>query len=129
MSLTLTLIATASLSLAAQDHQHGDDHQHHHDHDHTAEHHEPAKDTAVTSEDFGGRNITVAVNGMVCDFCAQSLMKVLERNEAVETVDISLEDKTIAIVLKEGGSMSDEELDKAVKSAGYNIASIDRASS
>lgn len=129
MTLTLTLIATVSLSLAVQDHQHGDDHQHDHNHEHAEQHHEAVADTAMSGEDFDGHDITVAVNGMVCDFCAQSLMKVLERNDAVETVEISLEDKTIAIVLKEGGSMSDEELDKAVKSAGYNIASIDRASS
>ncbi|MEM0929043.1 MAG: heavy-metal-associated domain-containing protein [Pseudomonadota bacterium] len=117
MPITLAILATASLALAPQDHAH----------DHSTAHHQTA-DTAPV-DNVSGRTIKVAVNGMVCDFCARSLTKVLERNNAVEAVDVSLENKTITIVLAEGGVMSDQDIDDAVRNAGYNIASIDRSAS
>ncbi|MEO1042604.1 MAG: heavy-metal-associated domain-containing protein [Pseudomonadota bacterium] len=120
MSLTLTLLAVASLSIVNQDHGHDTDHTG----DHPTEHQHDMISTPV--ESIGGRSITVAVNGMVCDFCARSLTKVLERNEAVEAVDVSLESKNITILLTETGTISDDELNEAVRNAGYNIASIER---
>ena len=64
---------------------------------------------------------------MVCDFCAQSLTKVLKKKKAVDTVDISLETKLITITLKDGMSLSDEEVSKAVYWAGYDLVGIVRA--
>ncbi len=75
-----------------------------------------------------GRIILVRVDGMVCDFCAQSLKKVLEKKEAVEKVEISLETKIMTITLIEGGTLSDAEIDKAVNWAGYTLAGIERPS-
>ncbi|MEO1658650.1 MAG: heavy-metal-associated domain-containing protein [Pseudomonadota bacterium] len=123
MSLTLTLLTAVSLSFAAQDHDHDGGHAH----DHPAEHQHDMATTPVDT--VPGRTITVAVNGMVCDFCARSLTKVLERNDAVEAVDVSLESKNITILLTETGTMSDDELNEAVRNAGYNIASIERPAS
>ena len=97
-------------------HQHGDDHGHDH----------ADADADAPLPDGLDRTITVRVNGMVCDFCARSLTKVLRRDDNVEAVAISLEDKTVTIVLTEDGEMDDAAVEKAVKNAGYNVASIER---
>ncbi|MCI5047940.1 MAG: heavy-metal-associated domain-containing protein [Aquisalinus sp.] len=74
-----------------------------------------------------GRVVQAEVIGMVCDFCAQSLKKVLGRKDAVSSVDISLETKLITIILNEGMALSDEEIAEAVNWAGYELAGIVRA--
>ena len=131
MTLASTLIApiaAAALALSgtafAQDH-HGMDHSGH-DHAHEGEV-APAADAVLPTG--AARTITVRVNGMVCDFCARSLTKVLQRDENVEAVAISLEDKTVTIALTEDGRMDDEAVTDAVLSAGYNVASIERSAS
>ena len=131
MTPTSTLIAplaAAALALGgialAQDH-HGMDHD---DHDHAHEGEAPTPDAAVLPAD-AARTITVRVNGMVCDFCARSLTKVLRRDENVADVAISLEDKTVTIALTEDGEMDDQAVTDAVLSAGYNVASIERGAS
>jgi copper chaperone CopZ len=119
----LAAFASASLAFgmaAAQDH-HGDHGSHDEHHDHEGEAAKTEKVDAVE-----GRTVIVAVDGMVCDFCARSLTKVLTKNEAVDEVAISLEDKTVTILLTETGAMSDEEIEDAVKSAGYNLRDIER---
>lgn len=76
---------------------------------------------------LSGRIVQAEVNGMVCDFCAQSLTKVLQKNKAVEEVDISLETKIITITVVEGATLTDEEVKKAVYWAGYDLVKIERA--
>ena len=73
-----------------------------------------------------GRLVEVQVNGMVCDFCAQSLIKVLQKKDSVEEVTISLETKLMIITQAQGKSISDEEVREAVNWAGYDTASIKR---
>lgn len=130
MKLISTLTASVFLftapALAQEHHEH--DHEHGEVHDHQSHEH----DGEMTAEEHevdavAGRTVTVKVNGMVCDFCARSLTKVLKKKDAVEDVAISLKDKTVTIVLKDGAAMSDDEIGEAVTSAGYNLASIERA--
>ena len=116
----LALMGTA----AAQDHQSMDHSGHDHAHEGEAA---PAADPVLPAD--AARTITVRVNGMVCDFCALSLTKVLRRNENVADVAISLEEKTVTIALTEDGRMDDEAVTDAVLSAGYNVASIERGAS
>ena len=125
----IILAALAALTLGAapafaQDHEgmnHGD---HAHDHAETAVEAETDAAPLAAAE---GRTVTAKVRGMVCDFCARSLTKVLKRDERVEDVAIDLTDKTVTIVLAEGASMTDEEVEKAVLSAGYNLDSVARS--
>jgi copper chaperone CopZ len=70
--------------------------------------------------------IHVKVNGMVCDFCAQSVLKVFERNEGVETIDIDLDSGFVTLTMKDGGSISDEEIKKNIDYSGYGFVSIER---
>lgn len=133
MKLITILMASAALLCApafAQDH--GDHHDHdkghkHETHDHGDGHEMESHEKSDAVKAVEGRTVTVKVDGMVCDFCARSLTKVLKKKDAVEDVAISLEDKTVTILLKKGSAMSDEEIEKAVQNAGYNLAGIERA--
>ncbi|MCI5047943.1 MAG: heavy-metal-associated domain-containing protein [Aquisalinus sp.] len=74
-----------------------------------------------------GRIIQASVDGMHCENCADSISKVILREEAVEAVEVSVEAKVVTITVKEGMSLSDEVVEKAIFWAGYDIAEITRA--
>ena len=142
MTTIKTLASAAALTLAfgtqsfAQEHDHAghamQDHAAPHDHDHDhgddhAMHKADAEADAAAPALAAGRTITAKVHGMVCDFCARSLTKVLSKKDAVEAVAIDLSDKTVTIVLKDGARMDDAEVEKAILDAGYNLAELTRA--
>ena len=79
-----------------------------------------------TSTAWASHNIDVKVNGMVCDFCAQSVWKVLEDYEAVKNVNIDLDTGIVSINLNEGQTLTEDELNKAIQYAGYDLVRIDR---
>ena len=70
--------------------------------------------------------IDIQVEGMVCDFCAQSVWKVLEDYEAVEDVDIDLDTQIVSVTLKPGMDLTDEELEKSIHYAGYDFVGLER---
>jgi len=69
-------------------------------------------------------DVEVKVNGMVCDFCAQGLKKTLGKNEAVKKIDVSLEKGLISIWLKEGKSMNEKEISKAIIDNGISVETV-----
>lgn len=81
---------------------------------HTAEH-SAGYDTAI-----------VRVNGLVCDFCARALEKVLYQRADVEGVDVDLDTHTVAISTKKGTIIPDEDIKMLVTSAGYTVVEITR---
>lgn len=70
--------------------------------------------------------VKVGVNGMVCDFCARAIEKVFTRHEAVQAVDVNLDDKLITVDLKDGQSLDDEAITKMVNDSGYALVDITR---
>lgn len=72
-------------------------------------------------------DIVVKVNGMVCDFCAQSLQKVFGKEESVNSIDVSLDDQTVTVDTKEGQDLSDERIKELIEWGGYDFVSIERA--
>lgn len=80
----------------------------------------------TTVPTFAGHKIDIKVNGMVCDFCAQSVWKVFNDYPAVEKVDIDLDTGIVSLALKDEQTLTDEELDKAIRFAGYDLVSITR---
>lgn len=65
----------------------------------------------------------VRVQGMVCSFCAQGLVKGAKAHPKVASVDVSLEKKTMNLLLKDGQAMSDQEIQQLVQDAGFKIES------
>ena len=74
-------------------------------------------------------DVVINVKGMVCSFCAQGVEKKLTEIESVARVAISIETKTVEVWLKTAGTLTDEQIKKAINSAGYNIEKIVRGSS
>lgn len=81
----------------------------------------PSYAETATHED-----VVIHVDGMVCDFCAQSIWKVFEDYDAVTSVDVDLDTASVTVHLKSGQDLTDEELDKAITYAGYDLVDITR---
>jgi copper chaperone CopZ len=91
--------------------------------EHHGDHGAPA---AAEKAKHDGPVVHVGVNGMVCDFCAQSLVKTFKKNEAVQDIDVSLEKKLVTIYLKKGMSLEDKVIQVTVVEAGYAVEGIHR---
>lgn len=72
------------------------------------------------------QTIEMDVNGLVCGFCAQGIEKTLKGLPATEGVFVSLEHRLVAVKLKDGTDIDDDELRKALKDAGYTVVAIHR---
>ncbi len=67
----------------------------------------------------------VDVKGMVCDFCAQALNKVFLKEEAVDSLDVNLDEQTVTIFYKDGAEpLKNEQIEKMVYWAGYEVEGI-----
>lgn len=70
--------------------------------------------------------IEMRVNGLVCAFCAQGIEKKLRKFSATADVVVSLEQRLVAVALKEGQDIPDPELRTALTNAGYTVTAIQR---
>ncbi len=74
----------------------------------------------------GGQPVVADVLGVVCDFCAKAMNKTFGKRDEVAAVYVDLDDKTLNLVLEENASLTDDQINKLVKKAGYRTASIRR---
>lgn len=81
---------------------------------------------SISSPAFAGEKVTIHVNGMVCDFCAQALEKVFTDEKEVESLEISLSTKTVTVTLKDGQNLSDEALAFLITDSGYDVDRVER---
>jgi copper chaperone CopZ len=79
----------------------------------------------VTSRAYA-TTIEMNVKGLVCAFCAQGIEKKLRKLPATADVFVSLEDRLVAVALKEGQDIPDTDLRKALTDAGYTVTGIQR---
>jgi copper chaperone CopZ len=66
------------------------------------------------------------VKGLVCAFCAQGIEKKLRKLPATADVVVSLEERLVAVALKDGQDIPDADLRKALTDAGYTVITIQR---
>ena len=71
--------------------------------------------------------VEMHVNGLVCAFCAQGIEKQLRKFPATADVVVSLEQRVVAVGLKDGQDIPDDELRKALTNAGYTVTAIQRS--
>lgn len=71
--------------------------------------------------------LEVEVNGLVCAFCAQGIEKTLRTFDATDDVFVSLEDRLVAVALKDGGDIAEADLRKAITDAGYAVVAVHRS--
>lgn len=70
--------------------------------------------------------IEMNVSGLVCAFCAQGIEKQLRKFPATADVVVSLEQKLVAVSLKDGQDIPDAELRRTLTNAGYSVKAIER---
>ena len=80
----------------------------------------------LTSMAVEASTIEMNVNGLVCAFCAKGIEKQLRKFPATADVVVSLEQKLVAVALKDGQDIPDAELRRALTNAGYTVKSIQR---
>lgn len=71
-------------------------------------------------------DIDVNVNGLVCDFCARALEKVFGGRDEVNAISVDLNNHLVAIDLKDGANIEDEEITRLITDSGYNVVEITR---
>jgi copper chaperone CopZ len=70
--------------------------------------------------------VTVKVNGLVCDFCARSIERMMNRRDDVARVHVDLDKGEVHVALKSGSSLGDPELRKIIVDSGYAVTAIKR---
>src|ERR1700683_3632747 len=80
----------------------------------------------MASASVQAATIEMNVNGLVCAFCAQGIDKQLRKFPATADVVVSLEQKLVAVALKDGQDIPDAELRRALRNAGYTVKTIER---
>ncbi len=81
-----------------------------------------AEDIIVTKKEDKTMTKVIHIEGMMCNHCTGRVQKVLEGIAGVETVTMSLEEKTATVTAL--ASVSDEMLVSAITEAGYEVTEI-----
>ena len=72
--------------------------------------------------------IDIEVEGMVCDFCAQSIEKVFMKRIEVKGINVNLEDQKVVIYLENETDIEDATISTIFEDAGYSVETINRNS-
>ena len=122
ITIFLIVIFWTSINSYAQEHNHDNNEMDHSNHEMDNE-----KITLQEgSIDPNGILLTVAVEGMVCDFCAQAIQKVFLKKEQVAGITVDLDNQNVIIALKEDTDITDNIIKDLFINAGYNVSEINR---
>jgi mercuric ion binding protein len=80
----------------------------------------------LASATLDARSLRIEVNGLVCAFCADGITKAFKTEAATADVFVSLEDKLVAVQLKDGQDISDDVARTLLTEAGYTVVGIQR---
>ena len=78
------------------------------------------------------KTIVIDVQGLVCDFCAQSIDKVFSKQAGVEKVDVNLNNGRVTVKMADvfeddEVGISNETIIKLLQDAGYEVTAIIRS--
>ncbi|MFM7086530.1 MAG: heavy-metal-associated domain-containing protein [Cyanobium sp.] len=73
-----------------------------------------------------GTTIEVAINGMVCSFCAQGVERSLRSLPATAEVQLDLNKRLLSLTLRPGATIADEQLRRVIRHAGFDVRQIRR---
>ena len=122
ITIFLIFIFWTSINSYAQEHNHDNNEMDHSNHE--------MDNMKITlqegSVDPNGILLTVAVEGMVCDFCAQAIQKVFLKKEEVAGITVDLDNQNVVISLKEDTNITDNVIEDLFINAGYNVSEINR---
>ena len=82
---------------------------------------------SLTSGEITKNIIDINVNGMVCDFCAQSIEKVFMKRDEVKGINVNLEKQKVIIYLKKETNITNDVIGTIFEDAGHSIEKINRS--
>ena len=90
--------------------------------------HDEVTTNGLSSGEITNNIININVNGMVCDFCAQSIEKVFMKRIEVKGINVNLEDQKVVIYLEKETDIEDTTISTIFEDAGYTVETINRNS-
>ena len=78
------------------------------------------------NEENDFEEVHVTVNGLVCDFCAQSIAKLFKKEKAVHDINVDLKVGMVTIHIKSGAVMDDITITELITQSGYSVEGIHR---
>tara|TARA_B100000674_G_scaffold412855_1_gene361301 strand:- start:788 stop:1147 length:360 start_codon:yes stop_codon:yes gene_type:complete len=90
--------------------------------------HDEVTTNGLSSGEITDNIININVNGMVCDFCAQSIEKVFMKRIEVKGINVNLEDQKVVIYLEKETDIENTTISTIFEDAGYTVETINRNS-
>ncbi|MFQ5680385.1 MAG: heavy-metal-associated domain-containing protein [Gemmatimonadota bacterium] len=81
---------------------------------------------SAQAETAAPRQISVTILGMSCPFCAYGVERKLKSLDGVEDLEVVLKSGIATLTMDQGADVSNEELTKKVKNAGFKVEKITR---
>lgn len=82
---------------------------------------------ASHSPDGTGHDIAIKVNGLVCDFCAQSIKTLFGKQAGITNVGVDLDHGLVTLDLENGTTIGDDVITGIITDSGYTITDISYA--
>ena len=73
-----------------------------------------------------GPRYELEVGGLVCPFCAYAIEKSLGELPGVTEIETHIRDGVVVLEAADGRSLTEEQVRKAVESAGFSLAGFQR---
>lgn len=64
------------------------------------------------------------VDGLACPYCAYGIEKKLKKTKAVEQIDIDLDKGVVRVDVIEGVTLTEAQMTKLIKDAGFTLRSM-----
>jgi len=68
--------------------------------------------------------VLVHIDGLACPFCAFGVEKHLKKVNGVKKVQVNLGEGTAHLILEPGSEVSGEQIQQAIKKAGFKASEI-----
>ncbi len=72
----------------------------------------------------GGTRYDIQVNGLACPFCAYSIEKKFKKIDGVQNVNVELEAGKVIVDTAEGTKLTEPQLIKLFKDAGFTFKGV-----
>lgn len=71
-----------------------------------------------------GTDVGVRVEGMVCQFCASGIERLMNREDRIEAFEVSFDDAMVFVTFAQGDAMNEDELRRLIRRAGYDSPGV-----
>ncbi len=85
-----------------------------------------AQETEAVEEN-DAPDVTLFVDGMSCPFCQYGIERHLKRIDAIAELSVDIQDARIDVMLKDGTTITEEEIQQAIDNAGFTLRAIEFA--